>query len=277
MITTLVAGSMVLIWLGELVTLYGVGNGISMVIFAGIVGRLPLTVVRTVLVSQTINIAMLLLIVAMAFVVIFAMVFMNEAVRRVAIQYARRVRGSREYGRSSTYLPLRLNQAGVLPIIFAVSLMLAPSFLVRLAQLIPSPGVIKMISTLNVWFTPNHPVYNIVYFLLVVVFTYFSTAVFFNPHDLAEDLKKSGAFVPGIRPGKPTEVHLTYVITRITIVGATFLGLIAVLPSIAQSFTGISTLTVGGTGLLIVVSVVLETAKQLQSQVVAQNYEKFIS
>lgn len=277
MITTLVAGSMVLIWLGELITLYGVGNGISMVIFAGIVGRLPLSVVRTVLVSQTINIAMLVLIVTLALAVVFAMVFMNEAVRRVTIQYARRVRGSREYGRSSTYLPLRINQAGVLPIIFAVSLMLAPSFLVRLAQFIPSPGVVKLISTLNVWFTPNHPVYNIVYFLLIVVFTYFSTAVFFNPHDLADDLKKSGAFIPGIRPGKPTENHLTYVITRITIAGAVFLGLVAVLPSIAQSFTGISTLTVGGTGLLIVVSVVLETAKQLQSQVVAQNYEKFIS
>ena len=133
-----------------------------------------------------------------------------------------------------------------------------------------------MLSQVSLWFDPSHPVYNITYFLLVVLFTYFSTAVFFNPKDLAEDLKKSGAFLPGIRPGKPTENYLTYVMTRITIAGALFLGLVAVLPSIAQSLTGITTLTIGGTGLLIVVSVVLETAKHMQSQVVAQNYEKFI-
>ena len=204
------------------------------------------------------------------------MVFMNEAVRKVTIQYARRVRGSREYGGQSTFLPLRINQAGVLPIIFAISILLIPSFLVKLFQQISNPAFVTMLSQVSLWFDPSHPVYNITYFLLVVLFTYFSTAVFFNPKDLAEDLKKSGAFLPGIRPGKPTENYLTYVMTRITIAGALFLGLVAVLPSIAQSLTGITTLTIGGTGLLIVVSVVLETAKHMQSQVVAQNYEKFI-
>jgi preprotein translocase subunit SecY len=208
--------------------------------------------------------------------VIAAMVFMNEAMRRITIQYARRVRGSREYGGQSTYLPLRMNQAGVIPIIFAISILLVPSFLLRLLQQVGNPGLITTLTMISGWFQPNHIVYNVTYFLLVVLFTYFSTAIFFNPHDLAEDLKKSGAFVPGIRPGKPTEQHLTYVMTRITIAGAVFLGLVAVLPSIAQSFTGISTLTIGGTGLLIVVSVVLETAKQMQSQIVSQNYEKFI-
>lgn len=276
MLATLVAGSMIMIWLGELVTLYGIGNGISMVIFAGIVGRFPISIIRTFQVSQTINTAMLLLICIVGLAVIAAMVFMNEAVRKVTIQYARRVRGSREYGGQSTFLPLRINQAGVLPIIFAISIMLIPSFLVKLFQQISNPGLLTALTQVSLWFNPSHPVYNISYFLLVMLFTYFSTAVFFNPKDLAEDLKKSGAFVPGIRPGKPTENFLTYVMTRITIAGALFLGLVAVLPSIAQSLTGITTLTIGGTGLLIVVSVVLETAKQMQSQVVAQNYEKFI-
>lgn len=276
MLATLVAGSMIMIWLGELVTLYGIGNGISMVIFAGIVGRFPISIVRTFQVSQTINTAMLLLICIVGLGVIGAMVFMNEAMRKITIQYARRVRGSREYGGQSTFLPLRINQAGVLPIIFAISIMLIPSFLVKLFQQISNPGLLTTLTQVSLWFSPSHPVYNVTYFLLVVVFTYFSTAVFFNPKDLAEDLKKSGAFIPGIRPGKPTENHLTYVMTRITIAGALFLGLVAVLPSIAQSLTGITTLTIGGTGLLIVVSVVLETAKQMQSQVIAQNYEKFM-
>ena len=276
MIATLVAGSMILIWLGELVTLYGVGNGISMVIFAGIVARIPVTVVQTVLVSQTLNIAMLVLLAIMGIAVIYAMVVMNESVRRITMQYARRVRGSREYGGQASYLPLRLNQSGVLPIIFAVSILLIPSFLTKLVQQVPNPGLMKIASQLTLWFNPNHAVYNISYFVLVVLFTYFSTAVFFNPKELAEDLKKSGAFIPGIRPGAPTEKHLTYIMTRITIAGAIFLGCVAILPSLAQAATGIATLTVGGTGLLIVVSVVLETAKQLQSQVVAQNYDKYM-
>jgi len=276
MITTLVAGSMILIWLGELVTQYGVGNGISMVIFAGIVARIPITVIQTVLVSQTVNIAMLIALAVMSIAVIYAMVVMNESVRKITMQYARRIRGSREYGGQASYLPLRINQSGVLPIIFAVSILLIPAFLSKMVQSIPNPGLIKIASLLNVWFAPNHAVYNITYFLLVVLFTYFSTAIFFNPKELAEDLKKSGAFIPGIRPGAPTEKHLMYVMTRITIAGAIFLGCVAVLPSLAQAATGIATLTVGGTGLLIVVSVVLETAKQLQSQVVAQNYDKYM-
>jgi preprotein translocase subunit SecY len=276
MIATLVAGSMILIWLGELVTQYGIGNGVSMVIFAGIVARLPLSVVQTVIVSQTVNPAMIVLIALLGVCMIMAMVYVNESVRRVAIQYARRMRGSREYSGRSTYLPLQLNQSGVLPIIFAVSIMMLPSFLIRIFQQIPGPAFIQIAAAMATIFDPAHWFYMTMYFLLVVLFTYFSTAVFFNPHDFAEDLKKGGAFVPGIRPGKPTEQYLTYVISRITIAGALFLGLVATIPSIAQNFTGISTLTVGGTGVLIVVSVVLETAKQLQSQLVSQNYEKYI-
>lgn len=276
MVLTLVAGSMIMVWLGELISLYGIGNGISLVIFAGIVGRLPISVIRTLSISQTLNPFMVLFVAAMGFAMIAAMVFMNEAVRKVQIQYATRARGSKVYGGQTTHLPLRMNQTGVLPIIFAISLMLVPSFLARIFQQFNQPALQIIATNLATWFAPGNMVYNVVYFVLVVAFTYFSTAVLFNPHDLAEDLKKSGAFVPGIRPGKPTETHLTYIITRITLAGALFLGAVAILPSLAQRFTGISTLTIGGTGLLIVVSVVLETAKQMQSQLVAQHYEKFI-
>ena len=277
MIFTLVAGSLITVWIGELITLYGIGNGISLLIFAGIVGRVPISALQTLSISQTINPFMLIFIAFMAVVVIGLMVFMNEAIRKVPIQYATRARGSRTYGGQTTHLPLRVNQAGVLPIIFAVSFMLVPSLLARVFQQANQPFLNSIATTMTVWFQPGSVVYTIIYFVLVVAFTYFSTAVLFNPKDLAEDLKKSGAFIPGMRPGKPTENYLTYVITRITIAGAVFLGVVAILPSIAQQFTGISTLTIGGTGLLIVVSVVLETAKQLQSMLVAQHYERFLS
>ena len=257
-------------------TLYGIGNGVSMIIFAGIVGRYPISFAQTLSISQTLNIASLLAVLVLGFVVIAAMVFMNEAVRKVAIQYAKRARGSRVYGVQSTHLPLRVNQAGVLPIIFAVSLMLVPGFLSRILQQVPHPLASRAAEIFTVLGDQNSVGYMVLYFVLVVAFTYFSTAVFFNPTELAEDLKKSGAFVPGIRPGKNTEKHLTYIITRITLPGAFFLGLIALLPSVVQQFTGIATLTIGGTGLLIVVSVVLETAKQLQSLIIVQNYDKFI-
>ncbi|HZZ98519.1 MAG TPA: preprotein translocase subunit SecY [Candidatus Saccharimonadia bacterium] len=276
MVMTLVAGSMIMVWLGELVTLYGIGNGISLIIFAGIVGRLPISFLQTLSISATLNVPMLIALAVAGVLVIGAMVFMNEAVRKVTIQYAKRARGSRTYGGETTHLPLRLNQSGVLPIIFAVSIMLVPSFLAKILAQLQMPSLVNVATQLSLWFSPNTLPYNVTYFILVVAFTYFSTAVLFDPKDLAEELKKSGAFVPGIRPGKPTELHLTYIITRITLAGALFLGIIAILPSIGQAFTGISTLTIGGTGLLIVVSVVLETAKQLESLMVAQNYEKFI-
>lgn len=276
MLLTLVAGTMIILWMGELVTEYGIGNGVSLVILAGIVGRVPVSVFQTLSISQTLNMFSLFVIVALGAVVIASIVFMNEAIRRVPVQYARRVRGSKVYGGQSTYLPLRINQAGVLPIIFAVSIMLIPSFLASIFQRFPSPQLVLLSQQIQTYFNPSSIVYNVVYFAFVVAFTYFSTAVFFNPKDLAEDLKKSGAFVPGIRPGSATERHLTHIITRITLAGALFLGVVAILPSLAQQATGISTLTIGGTGLLIVVSVVLETKKQVQSLLVAQNYDKYI-
>lgn len=276
MISSLVAGSMILVWLGELVTQHGIGNGISMVIFAGIVGRIPISIAQTFQLSDTLNIAAVLGVVGVGALLIGVMVAMNEAVRKVQMQYARRVRGSRTYGGELTYLPLKLNAAGVLPIIFALSVMLLPDILIRLLQQSGQEVLLQIAAQVAPLANPASFVYSAVYFGMVVAFTYFSSMVFFNPEELADDLKKSGAFIPGIRPGKPTEQYLGAVMNRITLAGAIFLGSIAILPTVAQNLTGLSTLSVGGTGVLIVVSVVLETAKQVRALVVAQNYDRFV-
>ncbi len=276
MIFTLVAGTMLLMWLGELITLYGIGNGISMVIFAGIVGRLPVGAAQTLAAAQGGAITQGLVFAAFSLFVISAIVYMTEAVRKVRLQYAKRVRGSAIYESGQTYLPLKINQTGVLPLMFAVSVVLIPSFAAKLFIGSPIPAVRDIATFLAVQFQPGSGLYELVYFITVFAFTYFSTAVFFDPEDLAEELKKSGAFVPGIRPGKPTAHHISYIVTRITLAGALFLGLIAILPSLAAKATGVSSLAIGGTGILIVVSVVLETVKQVQGLLVTQNYDKFV-
>ena len=276
MITTMVAGAMMLMWLGELVTLYGIGNGISMVLFAGIVSRLPVSFVQAFSVSSSEQYLTMGIFALLFLFVIASMVVVNEAVRKVQVQYAKRVRGSRMYGGQSTHLPLKVNQSGVLPIIFAVSIMLAPSFIGRLLASSGKEQLVSVGQWLQLHFAQTSATYNIVYFLIVFAFTYFSTMIFFNTEDLSDELKKSGAFVPGIRPGKPTQQFLNYVITRITFVGALFLGMIAVLPGVIQAWSGISSLAIGGTSMLIVVSVVLETAKQVESHLVGQNYEKYV-
>jgi preprotein translocase subunit SecY len=274
MIFTLVAGSMLLMWLGELITLYGIGNGISMVIFAGIVGSLPLTVAQTASVSNN-AVSQGLIFAVLSLVVIASIVFMTEAIRKLHLMHARRSRGSSSYGAASTYLPLRINQAGVLPIMFAVSLMLVPSFLARLAIGLPNAQIQGAASWIATNFQPGSTWYEVAYFFVVFAFTYFSTAVFFDPVDLSEELKKSGAYVPGVRPGLPTAELISYIVTRITLAGGIFLGLIAILPAIVSRATNNPSLTIGGTGLLIVVSVVLETVKQIQALLVTQNYDKF--
>jgi preprotein translocase subunit SecY len=274
MIFTLVAGTMLLMWLGELITLYGIGNGISMVIFAGIVGQLPMSAAQLFTLSQP-AILQIVLFGILALLVIASIVVMTEAIRRVHLQSARRVRGASSYGSSGTYLPLRINQSGVLPIMFAVSLILIPSFAARLLLQLPQEGIRDAANWIITNLQPGTTWYEVTYFALVFVFTYFSTAVFFDPEDLAEELKKSGAYVPGVRPGRPTAELISYIVTRITLAGALYLGTIAVLPSIAGKLTNIPSLTIGGTGLLIVVSVILETVKQIQGLMVTQNYEKF--
>lgn len=276
MILTMVAGSMILMWLGELVTLYGIGNGISMVLFAGIVSQLPTATVQL-FSASTAEQYMSLAIVGLVFLlVIMCMVIINEAVRKIPIEYAKRIRGSRLYGGQTTHLPLKVNQAGVLPIIFAVSVMLAPSFLSRILLGANNAQATSIAQWLQINFAPTALLYMVTYFIVVFGFTYFSALVFFNTEDLSNELKKSGAFVPGVRPGGPTQKMLNFVITRITFIGAVFLGVIAILPSVIQSWTGISQLAIGSTGMLIVVSVVLETAKQVQSQLVSQNYDKYV-
>lgn len=276
MVATMICGTIFLMWLGELITERGVGNGISLLIFAGIVGRFPIMAGQTLATIETQNIFNLIIFAVMAVVVIGAITVVNEASRQIRIEYAKRIRGGRMYGGQGTYLPLRVNQAGVIPIIFAVSIVLLPSMIGRFLEQVPNPMVAGFAKNIATFFTPGGFTYNIFYFLLVVGFTYFYTAVVFNPVKISDEIKKNGGFIPGIRPGPPTAEYLNWILTRITLAGALFLGLVAVLPSLAQGATGIATLTIGGTGILIVVSVVLETVKQLESMMITRSYEGFL-
>jgi len=275
-IITMATGCLFLMWVGELITQYGIGNGISLLIFGGIVGRMPVSILQTISVAETINFFNLFVFVVMGVAVIAAICFVNEATRQITVSYARRIQGRRTYGGASTHLPLRLNQAGVIPIIFAVSLVLIPSMLTGYLQTLPSSGLVSLAGFISNLFNPNSAFYNLVYFLLVIGFTYFYTAVTFNPEKIAEEIKKHGGFIPGIRPGRPTADFLNHILTRITLAGAVFLGLIAILPALARALTGISTMMIGGTGILIVVSVVLETSKTLEAQLLMRNYDGFL-
>lgn len=275
-VTTLVAGTLLLVWLGELISEYGIGNGISLLIFAGIVGRLPVSFFQTTAIVNQETIFQIAIFAVMAVVVIAAIVIVNEGTRQIKVQYARRVQGRRMYGGAATFLPLRVNQAGVIPIIFAVSLILLPGLVSNFLSQTPNPFLSNLAQTISSLFDPQGLFYNLFYFLLVIGFTYFYTAITFNPQKIADDVKKYGGFIPGIRPGKPTQEYLNYVLTRITLAGAIFLGIIAILPSIARVLTGIDSLVIGGTGILIVVSVILETTKKLEAQLVMRSYDKFL-
>lgn len=275
-VLTMTAGTIFVMWLGELITEYGVGNGISLLIFAGIVGRLPVVLGQTVSIVTPEALTNVLLFGFIALVVIAGTVFMNEAVRRIPVHYARRIRGNKIYGGNISYLPLRVNQAGVIPIIFAVSLVLLPSLLGGFLQQVHNPIFANIGRLLTSAFNPNSISYNVIYFLLVIGFTYFYTAITFNPTKIATEIQKYGGFIPGIRPGSPTAAYLNYILTRITLAGAMFLGILAIFPSIANGVSGVSTLLVGGTSVLIVVSVVLETVKSLEAQLVMRNYDGFL-
>ncbi|KKR16906.1 MAG: Protein translocase subunit SecY [Candidatus Levybacteria bacterium GW2011_GWC1_40_19] len=274
-IVTMTAGTMLLVWLGELISEKGVGNGISVLIFAGIVGRLPVVFGQTLSTLNAENIFNIIVFLVMGLLVIAFLVTINEATRQITVYYAKRVRGNKMYGGQSTHLPLRLNQAGVIPIIFAVSLILLPSLIANYLTASPNPALQGLAGQVAYWFNPQGFFYNFLYFGLVVAFTFFYTAVVFNPKKIAEEIQKYGGFIPGIRPGTPTAAHLNYILIRITTVGAVSLGLVAVLPVIASAFTGVQNLVLGGTGILIVVSVVLETIKNIEAQLVMRNYEGF--
>jgi preprotein translocase subunit SecY len=276
LLATMAAGSMFLMWLGENLTEYGLGNGISLLIFAGIVGRLPVTFLQTSTIASTINPSSIIAYIMLGLVVIYSIVTIDEAKREVPISYSRRIRGSKDVGGGSTYLPIKLNNAGVIPIIFAIALVLAPSMLVNLLKGVNNQTIALSAASFSTWFTPTSFAYNIFYFVMVVSFTYFYTAVVFDTDKIADQLKQNGGYVPGIRPGKETSKYLSHIVRRTTLAGALFLGLIAILPSLVQAMTGITTLTIGGTSILIVVSVVLETYRKTQSYSVARSYDSFI-
>ena len=276
-VLTLVSGSILLVWLGELITDHGVGNGISLLIFGGIVGRIPVALGQTFSTANAQASLGLISFIGLGLVVIAGIIIVNEATRQIPVHYARRMRGNKLYGGQSTHLPLRLNQAGVIPIIFAVSLVLLPTLIANVFQASQNPTLRGLAEGLNYWFAPTGAFYNIFYFVLVVAFTFFYTAVIFNPKKIAEEIQKYGGFIPGVRPGKPTAAYLNYILTRITLVGACFLGLVAILPEITQVLTGVQTLLLGGTSILIVVSVVLETFKAIEANLVMRNYEGFLN
>ncbi len=273
LILTMTAGTIFAVWLGELITEYGVGNGVSLLIFAGIVARLPISLGQSISVIQQEDILKIVIFLVLAVVIVALVVFMNEATRQIPVSYARRAKeGSLPF---STYLPLRLNQAGVIPIIFAISLVLLPSLVTQFLSGLGNSPIVNFARTISLYFKPQSFIYNIVYFILVVGFTYFYTAVVFNPEKISENLQKNGGFIPGIRPGGQTSKYLSEILNRVTLIGAIFLGLIAVLPSFFQNFVGLANLAIGGTGILIVVSVVLEITRDLEAQLVMRKYEGF--
>ena len=265
------AGAMLVMWIGELITEFGVGNGVSILIFAGIVASIPSSFAQLLFAFDPSQIPAYVGLVVAGVAIIAGVVFISEAERPIPVTYARRVRGMKVMGGVSTYLPLRVNQAGVIPIIFALSILLFPqmiaTFLSKSSVVWLATGAEHVVSWLA-----NQFVYGALYFVLVVVFTYFYTAITFEPHQIAKNLQKNGAFIPGVRPGPTTTEYLGNIITRITLVGALFLGVLAVLPLILKAATGITAISVGGTALLIVVSVVLDLVKKIDAQTSIREY-----
>ena len=268
------AGSMFLMWLGELITEKNIGNGISLLIFAGIVSRLPIDLKQTLVTYDASLLFTYLAFAVVSIVVIAGVIIVTEGERAIPIAYAKRIRGNRIYGGSMAHLPLRVNQAGVIPIIFALSILLFPQLI---AQVIGGLDImwLSQIARSSAVFLQNQFVYGSFYFLLVILFTYFYTAITFDPDQISQNLQKQGGFIPGIRPGNSTAEFIKRILNRVVLIGAIFLGTIAILPIIVQYFTGIATLTIGGTALLIAVSVVLESMKQIKSQLIMREYEGF--
>ncbi len=274
MIIAATAGTIFLMWLGELITEKGIGNGISLIIFAGIVAELPTTIRQIALTWDSTQAFSYLGLGIISLLTIGGIVLVNEGQRNIPVSFAKRIRGGKLYGGSASNLPLRVNQAGVIPIIFAMSIMLFPGLVASFLTNVSNSTISYWAGKINDLFA-NQLFYGLLYFILVVVFTYFYTAVTFDPKSIAENLQRQGGFIPGIRPGVPTMEYLNKISNRITLTGAIFLGVVAVLPFIVQNITGIKTLAIGGTGILIVVSVVIETIKQIEAQLIMRDYEGF--
>jgi preprotein translocase subunit SecY len=270
-IIIVVAGSMLLLWLGELVTEYGIGNGVSIIIFAGIVATLPSTVSQLLFSFDPSQIPLFAGFLVAALAIVYGVVIMTQAERQVPITHAKQVRGGRTYGGTTSYLPLRLNQAGVIPIIFALSIILFPQMILNILASFNVPNVAVWSERILTFFN-NQELYALVYFVLVFLFTFFYTAVTFDPDGMSKNLQRTGAFNPGIRPGGHTSEYLGKLITRLTFTGALFLGAVAVLPMAMQILTGITTLAIGGTALLIAVSVVIDLVRRIDSQVSLRQY-----
>ncbi len=270
-IVIIVGGSMLLLWLAELINEFGIGNGTSLIIMAGILATIPPKISQFFFTLTPDQIPTVLIYVAIGLLVIAGVVYIYEAERPVKVTYARAVRGIRTIGGNDSYIPLRLTQAGVMPIIFASSLLLFPQFLAGFFATSTHPTLVSVSHALTS-FLQNTTLYSVVYFILVVFFTYFYTAVTFDPKQMSDNLQKNGAFVPGIRPGDATNAYIASIVTRITLVGSLFLGIVAVLPLIIRSATGITAFAIGGTSLLIVVSVVIDLIRRMSAQVAMTEY-----
>jgi len=270
-VCVIAAGALLVMWIGELITEYGVGNGVSLIIFAGIVAGIPATLAQVVFAFDIAQVPTYVGFIAAAVLITAGVVFITEAERPIPVTYARRVRGMKVLGGISTYLPLRVNQAGVIPIIFALSILLFPQMIASFLANSTVPIVASIASAVASGLA-NNWIYGALYFFFVFVFTYFYTAITFEPHQVAKNLQKNGAFIPGVRPGVTTSDYLGNIITRITLVGALFLGVVAVLPLIMQSITGTAAFAIGGTALLIVVSVVLDLVKKIDAQTSIREY-----
>ena len=275
MVLTLAAGTMFLVWLGELITEQGIGNGMSLIIFAGIISKLPASIAQSF--ASGIGALSVLGLGIIGVAMVAAIIFINEGQRRIMVQYAKRIRGNRVFGGTSTYIPLRVNSSGMIPLIFAMSIMLIPGTVATYFTA-AEPGAVRSVAEFVVGiFSSNGIVYWVLYFWLVVGFTYFYTAVVFQQQNLPETLQKQGGFIPGIRAGRPTADYLNRVLNRITLLGAVFLGVVAIAPYIAGLIVGDSGVTtLSSTGILIVVGVVLDTMKQLEAQLMMRQYEGFI-
>lgn len=270
-LTVITAGSLLLMWIGELISEFGIGNGVSLIIFSGIVAGLPNAIQQLIFTYDPSQIPTYIAFVVLALVIIMGVVIITEAERPIPVTYAKQVRGNKMYGGTSTYIPLRVNQAGVIPIIFALSILLLPQMVFGFLSTVDN-DTIQSVSRWFTGFVSNQWYYGITYFLLVFSFTYFYTAVTFDPDSISKNLQRNGAFIPGVRPGESTSKHIGNVLTRITLVGALFLGSIAVLPIIVQGISGITTLTIGGTALLIAVSVIIDLLKKVNSQISMREY-----
>lgn len=277
MVATITGGSLLLMWIGEIITEKGVGNGVSLIIFAGIVAQVPQSIGQFAGLASgdSSKVFQLIAYVAAIFAVTYFIVLLNEGQRNIAVSYARRVRGGKTYAGVDTHLPLRVIAAGVIPIIFALAFLSVPGFLGQILGGAKTSWVAASAQWASRVFATTSITYAVSYFLLVVIFTYFYTSIVFKPTEIAENLQKQGGFIPGIRPGRETATYLKKIVSRVTLAGAVGLGIVAVLPFAAEKVTNSTLLTIGGTGLLIVVSVALETMKQIESRTIMASYENY--